>query len=217
MFAVIFEVHPKPGLHDAYLHNAGLLRPELVQVDGFIDNVRYGSLRRPGWVLSLSTWRDEKALVRWRIHALHHAVQEKGRFEIFSDYHLRVGQVTADTHIPAGHALREQRLDETETGDAKAVSLIEIQRPADFSSAASAEEIARRLGWREDAAGLVDWDILDAILTPGAMLLLLCWRDAANATDTAPPGARRRQVRVVRTYGMARREEAPQYYREITP
>jgi heme-degrading monooxygenase HmoA len=66
MFSVIFEVHPKADQWDAYLNNAKMLRPELVQVDGFIDNIRYKSLTRDGWILSLSGWRDEKAVVRWR-------------------------------------------------------------------------------------------------------------------------------------------------------
>jgi hypothetical protein len=54
MFSVIFEVHPKPEQRDAYLGNAKMLRPELEQIDGFIDNVRYRGLTREGWVLSLS-------------------------------------------------------------------------------------------------------------------------------------------------------------------
>ena len=66
MFSVIFEVHPKPDQWDAYLGNAKMLRPELERVDGFVDNIRYKSLTREGWLLSLSGWRDEKAVVRWR-------------------------------------------------------------------------------------------------------------------------------------------------------
>ena len=66
MFAVIFEVRPRPDQWDNYLGNAKLLRPELEQIDGFVSNVRYGSASRPGWLLSLSEWRDEKALIRWR-------------------------------------------------------------------------------------------------------------------------------------------------------
>src|ERR1700733_10681602 len=83
MFAVIFEGQPRSDRWDTYLGLACALRPELVAVDGFIDNVRYGSKRREWWVLSLSTWRDEKALVRWRTNAPHHAAQEKGRSEVF--------------------------------------------------------------------------------------------------------------------------------------
>ena len=62
MFSVIFEVQPKADRWDAYLGNAKLLRPELEQVDGFVDNIRYRSLTREGWLLSLSGWRDEKAV-----------------------------------------------------------------------------------------------------------------------------------------------------------
>jgi heme-degrading monooxygenase HmoA len=99
MFAVIFEVHPKPEQWDAYLGNAKLLRPELEQIEGFVDNIRYRSLTRKGWILSLSNWRDEKSVVRWRTRAKHHEIQEKGRGGIFSDYHLRVGQLTHDTRL----------------------------------------------------------------------------------------------------------------------
>ena len=106
MFSVIFEVHPRPEQWDAYLGNAKMLRPELEQVDGFVDNIRYRSLTREGWVLSLSGWRDEKAVVRWRTKMRHHMAQEKGRSEILLDYHLRVGQLTRDTDIPEGHTLQ---------------------------------------------------------------------------------------------------------------
>jgi hypothetical protein len=51
MFSVIFEVHPKTEQWDVYLGNAKMLRPELEQVDGFVDNIRYRSLTREGWIL----------------------------------------------------------------------------------------------------------------------------------------------------------------------
>src|ERR1700761_448072 len=111
MFSVIFEVNPKPEQWDAYLDHAKMLRPELVAVDGFVDNIRYKSLTRAGWILSLSGWRDEKAVVRWRTVMRHHQAQERGRTEILLDYHLRVGEIVRDTQIPAGQTLREQRLD----------------------------------------------------------------------------------------------------------
>src|SRR6201990_989146 len=117
MFSVIFEVHPKPEKWDNYLENAKMLRPDLEQVDGFVDNIRYKSLTRPGWILSLSGWRDEKAVVRGRTAQRHHMVQEKGRSEILLDYHLRVGQVTRDSQVPAGQRIAEQRLAENEVGE----------------------------------------------------------------------------------------------------
>jgi heme-degrading monooxygenase HmoA len=100
MFTEVFEVCPAPGKKDEYLALAKQLKPNLESTNGFIDNERFESKRREGWVLSLSTWRDEKALVRWRTNGEHHGVQEKGRGGIFSDYHLRVCDVTCDTDPP---------------------------------------------------------------------------------------------------------------------
>ena len=218
MFSVLFEVHPKSDQWDAYLGYAKLLRPELQRVEGFIDNIRYGSKRREGWVLSLSTWRDEKALVRWRTHALHHDVQEKGRREVFQDYHLRVARVTADSHVPEGPLIRDPPPDETEVGESKVVTLVAAAWSETLHENAPVETIAARLGFRADASGLVAWDLFEALLTPGDRLLLLSWRDSlsADAGEAAMPDAgRRRRLNVVRDYGMFERYEAPQYYPEI--
>ncbi len=212
MFAVVFEVRPRAGRRDAYLGYAKLLRPELVRVDGFIDNVRYASLRREGWILSLSTWRDEKSLVRWRTHALHHEVQQKGRFEVFEDYHLRVGEVVADTSPPAGQGVQPGRLDETETGAAKLLSITEAHRTGDVPPDATPEALAAWLGVRAEAPGLVEWDVFEAVLTPGELVLLAAWRDAGHAEAARPGQGRHRCIRVVRDYGMHDRREAPQYY-----
>jgi heme-degrading monooxygenase HmoA len=96
MFAVIFEVQPKKERWDEYLELAKKLKPKLEAIEGFIDNERFESKKTQGRVLSLSTWRDEKAVVRWRTHGEHHGVQEKGRFEVFEDYHLRVQPTILD-------------------------------------------------------------------------------------------------------------------------
>jgi heme-degrading monooxygenase HmoA len=222
MFAVVFEVRPDPNQGDAYLGHARLLRPELERVDGFVDNVRYRSLTRPGWLLSLSIWRDEKSLVRWRTRAVHHDVQEKGRGGVLRDYRLRVGQLVADTRVPAGHALVEQRLDETEVGTARALVLVDARRDPARLAADPARATARSLGLDDAAEGLVQWDVFDAVLAPGDAILLTAWRDAAAAQDferriAAPSDARLRRVRVVRDYGLLDRREAPQYYPEVAP
>src|ERR1700754_2089649 len=145
MFSVIFEVHPKPSQWDAYLGNAKMLRSELEQVDGFVDNIRYKSLTGEGWILSLSGWRDEKSVVRWRTAMRHHIIQQKGRSELLLDYHLRVGQLTHDTQVPAGQRISEQRLDETEIGEGTTVTLVNAQLPATSCELGSASGTASYL------------------------------------------------------------------------
>ena len=196
MFCVIFEVRPRPDRFDDYLAIAHSLKPIIEAIDGFIANDRFRSQRQPNKLLSLSDWRDEKALVRWRTVGEHHAAQERGRVEIYEDYHLRVGEIVADTSATPA---REQRLDETETGAAKAVTISE------FSSAAA---IAA-------PDGAVDAERFESIYRPGRMALLVSWRDRDAAARWKPRlGAetRHRVVRVIRDYGMHDRREAPQYY-----
>src|SRR5262244_1564188 len=155
MFAVVFEVQPRKERFDDYLALAKGLKPRLERIDGFIDNDRFRSKRREGRLLSLSTWRDEKAVVRWRTQGEHHGAQQRGRFEVFQDYHLRVGhlrvgEVTADTQPPPGMSLAQQRLDETEAGAAKAVTITEVTAPAGADP-----DLAGSLGLASSAGGLV--------------------------------------------------------------
>jgi heme-degrading monooxygenase HmoA len=208
MFAVIFEVVPKQERWDEYLELARFLRPEIERIDGFLDNERFESKRTKGRLLSLSTWRDEKAVIRWRTLAVHHKVQEKGRFEVFEDYHLRVGEITADSHVPAGQVLQQQRLDETEVGEARAVTVSEF--PPDGGPIVDP-------GIPAGTPGLIDGESYESIYNPGKLLLLVSWRDATSAGAWTPrqDGVRHRQVRIIRDYGMFDRREAAQYYPEV--
>jgi heme-degrading monooxygenase HmoA len=96
MIAVIFEVIPAPGRKQEYLDLAASLRPALEQTDGFISIERFASLTNDGKVLSLSFWRDEEAVRRWRELEGHRAAQARGRGGVFSDYRLRVATVLRD-------------------------------------------------------------------------------------------------------------------------
>jgi hypothetical protein len=113
--------------------------------------------------------------------------------------------------------LSEQRLDETETGDATTISLIDAKRPPEWVKETSADDVAKWLGLPANASGQIAWDAFDAVLTPGDIILLISWRDRAaaeafEATVSLKDGARLRRVRVVRDYGMFDRREAPQFY-----
>lgn len=96
MIAVIFEVWPEPGRKQDYLDLAASLRPLLEQVDGFISIERFESLNEPGKILSLSVFRDEAAVARWRQLEQHRSAQTQGRAGIFRDYRLRVAGVIRD-------------------------------------------------------------------------------------------------------------------------
>ncbi|MBV8963323.1 MAG: antibiotic biosynthesis monooxygenase [Hyphomicrobiales bacterium] len=96
MIAVIFEVRPKPGRREQYLGLAADLRPLLGKIDGFISVERFESLTEPGKILSLSFFRDEKAIEAWRTMQAHRVVQRKGREEVFEDYRLRIAGVIRD-------------------------------------------------------------------------------------------------------------------------
>jgi heme-degrading monooxygenase HmoA len=221
MFSVIFEVRPNDGRKDDYLDLARHLKPILEKIDGFVDNERFESKVRPGWVLSHSTWRDEKSVVRWRTEGEHHVIQSKGRFELFEDYHLRVGDVTADTDPPRDAPIHERRFDETEVGAAKIVTFTEITPDKGASFASQIDLLPARLGLDLKDGAVIDHDVFASIYNPGKLALLVGWSgpDAANAWSPERVGGiaklRHRRIRVVRDYGRFDRREAPQFYPDI--
>jgi heme-degrading monooxygenase HmoA len=219
MFAAIFEILPKPRRYDDYLALARHLRPLLQRIDGFVDNERFESQTRSGWILSVSTWRDEKSVIRWRTMEEHHSIQETGRFEIFEDYHLRVGEVTVDTEASKEAPIREQRFDETEIGVAKMLTLTEVL-PAQGTSMGPTNQLTSKLGLDLGDHGIVENDVFASIYTSGKLALLVGWRDARAADNWAPAKntnmkVRHRKIRVVRDYGMFDRREAPQFYPDV--
>ena len=96
MIAVIFEVWPADGRKQTYLDIAAKLKPELERIDGFLSIERFQSLVDDTKLLSLSFWRDEAAIIKWRQHEEHHRAQWQGRGGIFADYRLRVASVVRD-------------------------------------------------------------------------------------------------------------------------
>ena len=96
MIGVIFEVWPADGRLEEYLDIAARLRPLLEQVDGFVSVERFESLTEPGKILSLSFFRDERAVSEWRALEAHRGAQARGRSGVFRDYRLRVVSVVRD-------------------------------------------------------------------------------------------------------------------------
>ena len=222
MFSVIFEVNPASGKKDEYLALAKHLKPILEAIDGFVDNERFESKLRQGWILSHSTWRDEKSVVRWRTEGEHHAVQERGRFDIFRDYHLRVGDVMFDTDPPKAAPVDERRFDETETGAAKVATFTEITPRKDAVFATQFDLLPSHLGLDVSAPAVAEHDVYASIYHPGKLALLVSWKDPSAAETWSPrkiegiEQLRHRKIRVIRDYGRFDRREAPQYYPDVS-
>ncbi len=96
MLAVIFEVWPAEGRAQEYFDIAASLKADLAKIDGFISIERFQSLATPGKYVSISFWRDEKAIQQWRGLEMHRSAQARGRAGIFADYRLRVASVVRD-------------------------------------------------------------------------------------------------------------------------
>ena len=92
---LFFEVCPLPGHADRYFELAAALRPELDKNPGLVFIDRYKSIDRPNVVLSHSLWDSEEALIAWREHTQHRAIQRAGRDQHFRDYRLRIGRLVA--------------------------------------------------------------------------------------------------------------------------
>jgi heme-degrading monooxygenase HmoA len=96
MVVVVFQVTMHPGRTQAYFDLAAALRPELEGIDGFISVERFESVSTPGKYVSLSFWRDERAVQAWRARTRHRRAQEQGQREIFADFRISVAEVIRD-------------------------------------------------------------------------------------------------------------------------
>lgn len=99
MIVVIFEVWPSDKGESEYLRLAQELLPQVEEVPGFISIERYRSVSEPQKLISLSTWTDEASIQAWRNSPAHRGVQIQGRAGIFTNYRLRVAEVTRDYSI----------------------------------------------------------------------------------------------------------------------
>jgi len=96
MIAVIFEFTADDRRREEYLQLAAMLNEEVKSFDGFLGIERFQSLSAPDRYVSLSFWRDEEAVRKWRNVRKHREAQAKGRGGIFSAYRLRICNVIRD-------------------------------------------------------------------------------------------------------------------------
>jgi|ERR1700722_1450939 hypothetical protein len=146
-----------------------------------------------------------KSLVRWPVEGEHHKARGQGRT-------LRLRR----TQRP-----RQHRVDETEVGPEKFVTLAEItpRDGADFGQ--QIDSCPGHIGLDAKSDGVVDFDVFASICNPGKMALLISWKDARVA-DTwtsrkidSIDKLQHRRIRVVRHYGRFDRRKAPQYYPDV--
>jgi heme-degrading monooxygenase HmoA len=108
MIAVIFEFSAAEGRFADYKRLAEGLNEEVRKFDGFISIERFQSISNSDKFVSLSFWRDEEAVRKWRNLQQHREAQARGRGGIFSDYRLRICTVVRDYGMSArGEAPRD--------------------------------------------------------------------------------------------------------------
>ena len=113
-------------------------------------------------------------------------------------------EIVRDTAPPLGAAIVEQRLDETEIGRAKFVTLTEVQPESGVIAAA----LPDRLSVDRLRVDLIGYDVFASIYNTGKHALVASWRDRPSAERFSPPAsagpppssrARRSRLRHVRS------------------
>ena len=202
MIGLFFEVQTRPGHRDQYLNLAASLKPELEAMGGCLFIDRFRSLTRENLLLSYQIWQDEGALTAWRAHAFHHEVQTIGREKVFSDYRIRVAQVTHEAR-PGQPIWQPER--RTPYNDP-------ARRQPTYVLASESKNATLPVAteWRRDAFASVYRD--------GYFAHLIDLPDHQSGVDFSPrlfADATTEYFRifeVMRDYGMYERTEAPQYY-----
>jgi len=195
--ALLFEVKPKPEAFDEYLAIAARLRPALDELGGCLFIDRFRCVREPARILSYQIWRDEAALVKWRVHAEHHKAQTLGRTRIFDDYRLRIAQV-----------LHQQSVDgDWQPDRLNAYNDPTVRPPRYLAIAESRRALAQTLG---DTSS----ESYESLYRSGEYATVMDIDQPSSAPRlTDLPGAFRvRFCETERDYGMFDRAESPQYY-----
>lgn len=96
MIVVLFELQAMPGQNQTYVDLVSKLTPMLDSMEGFISVECFQSTQNPEKIMSVTTWRDEEAVVKWRNVDAHLSAQSAGRDKVFKDYRVRVTSVIRD-------------------------------------------------------------------------------------------------------------------------
>lgn len=98
---MIFEFWFDPDrtdIYSEYLRESADIRRRLADYDGVLGVERFQSTEDPHKFVAIGFFTDEDAVRRWRRAPEHRRVQALGRNRLFTDYRLRMANVTRDYH-----------------------------------------------------------------------------------------------------------------------
>ena len=192
MYALFFEVRPKPGHLPHYFEHVARLRSALARHEGLLFLDRYRCLSDDAVLLSHQHWRDEAAILGWRRDSLHLQSQQAGRYEHFADYRIRVASLVCQW---VEGQFSQAAQDDIQAPDQGRFVIAAYSQTTDGKVPAQAG--------------------FESVNHQGAFISLqeVASRSLAQASVRAwgnVPGLQSvRAFRVVRDYGMLEREEAP--------
>jgi hypothetical protein len=131
------------------------------------------------------------------------------------------GEVIFDTDPPQEAPILEKRFDETEIGESKMATFTEIIPEKGANLAVEIDLLPSGLGLDLGNTAIVEHDVLDSINNPGALGLVVAWKNAEAAGAWLPKKIdgvatlHHRRIRIVRQYGRFDRREAPQFYPDV--
>ncbi|MBV4493345.1 antibiotic biosynthesis monooxygenase family protein [Pseudomonas oryzicola] len=96
MIVVMFELEAVEGQGPVYVDLVNKLTPLLKDMEGFLGVECFQSTQNPKKVMSVTNWRDMKAVEDWRNVSAHLNAQRAGRNKIFHNYRVRVTEVLRD-------------------------------------------------------------------------------------------------------------------------
>ncbi len=96
MIAMIFEYWINQEHLEEYIPTAIQMRRMVDEIDGFISFERFTSAADPNKLLGLGFFRNEDAVQAWRNLPEHRQAQMLGREKFFTDYRLRMAEVSRD-------------------------------------------------------------------------------------------------------------------------
>jgi heme-degrading monooxygenase HmoA len=106
MVVVVFRARLREGVDMARLESTGARMYELASgMPGFVSYKDYAA--PDGESLTLIEFETEDAVLAWREHPEHRVVQEQGRKEFFSEYHIQVCAPLRDYRFSPTEGRRE--------------------------------------------------------------------------------------------------------------